>query len=137
MNNVILHGRISWGPEAQIFGEKKKVTFSVAVQRPGKNAQADFINCQCWDKTADFIELYFSKGKEILLKGEIRADSYTNKEGKKATNTYVYVDKAYFCGPKDADAQKPEQKPAPAPKADDDGFLQVELDSLDDELPFI
>ena len=26
---------------------------------------------------------------------------------------------------------------APAPKADDDGFLQVELDSLDGELPFI
>lgn len=136
MNKVILHGRLARDPEAQIYGEKKKVTFSVAVQRRGKNA-ADFFNCQCWDKTAGFIELYFTKGKEILLEGQLRTDSYTNKEGKKVTITYVYVDNAEFCGPKDADAPKPEQKPAPAPKADDDGFLQVDLDSLDGELPFI
>ena len=137
MNKVILRGRLARDPEAQIFGEKKKVTFSVAVQRRGKNA-ADFFNCQCWDRSADFIELYFTKGKEILLEGQLRTDSYTNKEGKKVTITYVYVDNAEFCGPKAADTPKPEPKPAPAPKADDSEFLDVQMNLDDlDEMPFI
>lgn len=148
MNKVILHGRLAWDPEARLFGEHKKVTFSIAVQRIGKNAPADFFNCQCWGKTADLIELYFSKGREILIEGQLRTDMYTNKEGKKATATYVYVEHVDFCGSKDdaASTQQdaPKSEPAAASKQQDNpymdetpGFKQLDLDSLDGELPFI
>ncbi len=142
MNKVILHGRMTRDPEAQIYGEKKKVSFAVAVQRRGKNAPADFINCQSWDKTADLVELYFPKGKEIVLEGQIRVDKYTNKEGKQTTYTYVLVDYVEFAGAKEEAEPKPEPKPAPKP--DDNpymdetpGFKQLDLDALDGELPFI
>lgn len=146
MNKVMLHGRISYGPEAQIYGENKKVTFSVAVQRRGKNAPADFFNCQCWDKTADFVELYFKKGKEIVLEGELRNDTYTNKDGKKVTTTYIYIERyPDFCGPKEDAAPKQQEAPAPKPAPKEDNpymdetpdFKQLDLDSLDGELPFI
>ena len=40
-----------------------------SIDHSTKN-ETDFINCQAWKGTADFICDYFAKGQEILLDGE-------------------------------------------------------------------
>ena len=70
MNKIILLGRLTKDPEVRYTqGDNATATarFSIAVNRKFKNAEgnydADFINCVCFGKTAEFVEKYFHKGE--------------------------------------------------------------------------
>ena len=64
--------------------------------------QADFIRCQAWRQTAEFVSKYFSKGKMIALEGSLRTGSYTDRNHSDVTHytTDVFVDAVEFCGGK-------------------------------------
>ena len=138
MNKVMLIGRLTREPEIKATSTGKTVaSFTLAVNRRKKEDPADFIQCKAFDKTAEVVQKYCQKGKQVCVLGRIQTGSYENKEGRKVYTTDIMVDELELLGSKsDAPAQEA-PKAAPAPKADDDGFLQVELDSLDGELPFI
>lgn len=138
MNKVMLIGRLTREPEIKATSTGKMVAaFTLAVNRRKKEDPADFIQCKAFDKTAEVVQKYCQKGKQVCVLGRIQTGSYENKEGRKVYTTDIMVDELELLGSKsDAPAQEA-PKAAPAPKADDDGFLQVELDSLDGELPFI
>ena len=138
MNKVMLIGRLTKDPEIKATSTGKTVaSFTLAVNRRKKEDPADFIQCKAFDKTAEVVQKYCGKGKQVCVLGRIQTGSYENKEGRKVYTTDIMVDELELLGSKsDAPAQEA-PKAAPAPKADDDGFLQVELDSLDGELPFI
>ena len=138
MNKVMLIGRLTKDPEIKATSTGKTVaSFTLAVNRRKKEDPADFIQCKAFDKTAEVVQKYCGKGKQVCVLSRIQTGSYENKEGRKVYTTDIMVDELELLGSKsDAPAQEA-PKAAPAPKADDDGFLQVELDSLDGELPFI
>lgn len=101
MNKVTLVGRLTRDVESRTTESGKAMArFSVAVNRRFKNAEgnydADFINCICYDKTAEFIGKYFSKGSAIGIVGRIQTGSYTNKDGAKVYTTDVVVEDAEF-----------------------------------------
>ena len=88
MNNVILMGRFVDDPETSSYknaDEDKglRATFTLAVQREGKDAGADFIRCVAFGKRADFIAQYFEKGQKALVTGRWQTGSYENKDGDK------------------------------------------------------
>lgn len=96
MNNVQLMGRITYDLEPKYISSGLCVLrFTVAVNRPKKKdeakAQADFITCIAFGKTAETIGNYFKKGERILVEGRIQTGSYENKEGKKVNTTDVLV----------------------------------------------
>lgn len=101
MNNVSLIGRLTADPEIKYTQNQKAFTrFTVAVDRPvksGEEKQADFINIVAWDKTADFICKYFTKGQRIALTGTIRTGSYTDKGGDKRYTFEVWANNVEFC----------------------------------------
>ena len=100
MNKVILKGRLTSTPELKQTPNGVAVTkFTVAVNRRFDHEKADFINCEAWRNTAEFIAKYFSKGKEIAIIGEIHIDK-SEKDGKTNYFTNVVVDEAEFCGNK-------------------------------------
>lgn len=100
MNKVILKGRLTSTPELKQTPNGVAVTkFTVAVNRRFDHEKADFINCEAWRNTAEFIAKYFSKGKEIAIIGEIHIDK-SEKDGKTNYFTNVVVDEAEFCGSK-------------------------------------
>lgn len=98
MNKTILLGRLTRDPEKKYANNKSIVNFTLAVRRRfqqnGQN-EADFINCEAWSYTADFICSNFSKGDKIAVCGELRVSSY-EKDGKTIHATKVVVDEAYF-----------------------------------------
>lgn len=108
MNSVILVGRLTADPELrQTQSGVSACNFTVAVDRKfaDKNTgerQADFIRCQAWRQTADFIGKYFSKGKMIGITGSLRTGSYTDRNHSDVTHytTDVYVDNVEFVGGK-------------------------------------
>lgn len=108
MNKVILVGRLTADPELrQTQSGVASCRFSVAVNRKfaDKNTgerQADFITCVAWRQTAEFVSRYFSKGKMIVLEGELRNNNYQDRNYPDVThyNTEVLVDNVEFAGGK-------------------------------------
>lgn len=108
MNKVILVGRLTADPELrQTQSGIASCKFTVAVNRQfaDKNTgerQADFISCQAWRQTAEFISKYFSKGKMIALTGNLRTGKYQDKNHSDVTHytTDVFVEGVEFCGDK-------------------------------------
>lgn len=106
MNTVQLVGRLTADPEVRYStGENSTaiLRFTVAVNRTFKNKDgnydADFISCQAFGKTAEFINQYFKKGQMIGVVGNIRKGSY-EKDGQKVYTTDVYVNNVEFVGSK-------------------------------------
>lgn len=100
MNKVILKGRLTSTPELKQTQNGVAVTkFTVAVNRRFDREKTDFINCEAWRSTAEFISKFFCKGKEIAVIGELHIDK-TEKDGKTNYFTNVVVDEAEFCGNK-------------------------------------
>ena len=125
MNKVVLVGRLTADPELrQTQSGVATCRFTVAVNRKfaDKNTgerQADFITCQAWRQTAEFVSKYFSKGKMIALEGSLRTGSYTDKNHSDVTHytTDVLVDNVEFCGGKnDGSGSGNTQSAAPAPQ---------------------
>ena len=108
MNKVILCGRLTADPELrQTQSGISSCKFTVAVDRKfaDKNTgkrEADFISCQAWKNTAEFVSRYFSKGKMIVVEGSLRTGSYTDKNHSDVTHytTDVLVDNVEFAGDK-------------------------------------
>lgn len=100
MNKVILCGRLTKDPETrQTQGDNPMSVsrYALAIDRKGKDKEADFINCVCFGKTAEFAEKYLKKGMKILIAGRIQTGSYTDKEsGKKIYTTDVVVEEHEF-----------------------------------------
>lgn len=107
MNKVMLVGRLTRDPEMRNANGKAVARFSVAVNRPFKNANGDydvdFPNCTAWDKTAEFIGNYFKKGMMIGICGRLQTGSYTNKDGATVYTTDVVVENAEFVERKSAE----------------------------------
>ena len=125
MNKVILKGRLTATQELQKTATDIYVTdFSVAVNRRFNKEQTDFINCQAWRQTAEFITKYFTKGQEILVIGELHIDKW-DKDGETRYTTRIVVDEVDFCGSKEGNKQQSNVKPK------EDDFMETQ-----DDLPF-
>ena len=89
MNKIFLKGRLTNSPELKQTPNDVKVTkFTIAVNRKFDKEKTDFINCEAWRNTAEFISKYFTKGKEIAIIGELHIDK-SEKDGK-ATYGYSF-----------------------------------------------
>ena len=96
---MTLVGRLVKNPEITHAGAHSKCDFTVAVSRPFKKGEADFINCVAWNKTAETVVNWFQKGSWISVIGSIRTDSY-EKDGRKNFSTKVNVERIGFVGDK-------------------------------------
>ncbi len=102
LNKVILMGRLVVDPELRTAGSSNLCKFRIAVERAfvGQDGQrqTDFIGCQAWGRSADFISKYFRKGQMIAVEGSLRQDNYTTPDGQERRSYVVNVDNASFCG---------------------------------------
>lgn len=100
MNKVVLIGRLTKDPELRYAaGSGTAVTrFTIAVNRQFKKDEADFINCVAWNKTAETIAQYFTKGRPIAIVGHMQTGSYDAQDGTKRYTTNVAVESFEFIG---------------------------------------
>lgn len=102
MNKVILIGRLSRDPELRHTPNGAAVCqINVAISRPvapGTEPQTDFINVTVWNKSAENVAKYLSKGRQVAVEGRIQTRSYDNNEGKKVYVTEVIANNVEFLG---------------------------------------
>ena len=102
MNKAILIGRLTRDPELRYTSSNRAVCqFSIAIDRPFTNQstgqrEADFINIVAWDKTAENIGKFMTKGRLIAVEGRIQTRNYDNNEGKKVYVTEVIASNVQF-----------------------------------------
>ena len=136
MNKVELIGRLTRDADVRYTqnqnGENMAIArYTLAVDRRGKDAGADFISCVAFGKNAEFAEKYLHQGMKIAVSGRIQTGNYTNKDGQKVYTTDVVVEDIEFAESKAKDSQE-----APKP-AKDSGTEWVKVpEGLENDLPF-
>lgn len=126
MNIVILMGRLTRDPEIRYSsGENRSAIarYSLAVDRRYKREgqpTADFFNCVCFGRGAEFAEKYLKQGTKISVQGRLQNDNYQGQDGKIVYRNEIIVENQEFAESKQ---EKPEE-----PK-----FMDV---PQDEELPF-
>jgi single-strand DNA-binding protein len=102
-NKVQLIGRAGNDPEIKSFDNGKKIAnINLATndhytnQKGEKVEETQWHRVVAWGKTADLIEKYVTKGKEIAIEGKLSTRSYDDKNGDKKYVTEVVVNEVLF-----------------------------------------
>jgi single-strand DNA-binding protein len=105
MQKLFILGNITKDPERRVTPSGKPVTnFTVAVN-DRKDDTATFFRCAAWDKAADTIAEYASKGTKIAIWGFVSTRAYIDKAtGQPRASLEVNVHQFEFCGGKRGDA---------------------------------
>jgi single-strand DNA-binding protein len=129
LNRIVLIGRLTKDPELRYTPNGVAVaTFTLAVDRNWKNPQGeretDFINIVVWQKQAENVANYLSKGKLAAVDGRLQIRSFEGQDGQKRWVTEVVADTVRFLSPKDAGGSRPMD------------LIGAEIEHSDDDLPF-
>jgi single-strand DNA-binding protein len=88
MNSVILIGNLASDVELREFGEdKRRATFRLAVDRNGKDADADFFQIVVWDRQAQLCADYLVKGRKIAVEGRLRRRTWEDEGQKRSVRS--------------------------------------------------
>ena len=96
-NRVQLIGHVGQEPEVKTVNNKKVATLTIATndfyfnEKGDKVEQTEWHRITAWGKTAEIIEKYVTKGKEIAVEGKLTHRSYDDKDGNKRYVTEILV----------------------------------------------
>ncbi|QED37211.1 single-stranded DNA-binding protein [Antarcticibacterium arcticum] len=106
-NHVQLIGNVGQEPSITNLENGKKVArFSLATNEYYKNDKGEKVqntewhSIVAWGKTAEIIEKYAGKGKEIGVSGKLKSRSYEDNEGVKRYVTEVEANEILLLGVK-------------------------------------
>ncbi|MCL2604950.1 MAG: single-stranded DNA-binding protein [Defluviitaleaceae bacterium] len=154
MNKVILMGRLTKDPEIRYSQAAEPVCvakYTLAVNRRFKKEgepDADFINCVCFRKVAEFAERYLKRGMQICVCGSLQVRSFDDANGQRKWFTDVVVEEAQFAESKAAYETRMSKEgggfgggdynaPPSAPSNyEPEGFSAITQSIDDDDLPF-
>jgi single-strand DNA-binding protein len=128
MNKVIIIGRLTKDVELlETQGGTPLARLSVAVNRSLKNSdgerEADFFNVTVWGNQAENCRKYLEKGRQVAIQGDLRNDTYTDKNGDKRTSTTINAQEVEFIGSAATSGEKVKKEPIKLQQIEDDGDL--------------
>lgn len=126
MQKIIIIGNITKDLVIQKTATGKNILkFSVATNEKIKdNKITEYWNCEAWEKTADTIAKYFTKGSRIALELEKRTSKY-EKDGKELNYTSFIVRGFEFCG---------KTQETPKEEMNEEEIKTILADDMDEEI---
>ncbi|RNC88320.1 MAG: single-stranded DNA-binding protein [Winogradskyella sp.] len=104
-NKVQLIGNLGNDPEiVNLESGKILAKFSIATNESYKNANGEKVtdtqwhNVVAWGKTAEIVEKYVGKGKEVAIEGKLSTRSWEDKDGIKRYTTEVICNELLMLG---------------------------------------
>jgi len=132
-NKIILVGRLTRDPEVRSTVSGSNVAnFSLAVDRQSKNNNdVDFINIVAFGRQADFASNYLSKGKLILVEGQLRINKWTDRNDVKRETAEVWANRMTFM-----ETKKSQEKQTAQQNNDDEmqGFDEDPFEDIESNL---
>lgn len=132
LNRTVLHGRLVRDPELRYTHSGVAVcSITVAWSDKYKDTETKcFLPVTVWRATAEMVARNFTKGREIIVEGQLQTRSWTDKDGNNRSTIELQADRIHFCGPKPAEGSNAAEDELPPERE------QFEDDSDDGELPF-
>lgn len=101
LNKGILMGRLTRDPELRHTQSGTAVcSFTLAIDRDHKDAngekQTDFIDCVAWNKQAEFVAQWFSKGMMAIVVGRIQSRKWQDQNGNNRTAIEINCEDVSF-----------------------------------------
>ena len=121
MNKVTIIGNLSSDPVTRETSSGSVTSFSVAVNRRGKDQKADFFRVSAWRQLGENCQKYLKKGRKVAVVGSVSASVYMVSSGEPRASLDISADEVEFL------SQKQE-----AQEDKSGGFVEVE----DEKLPF-
>ena len=104
-NKVQLIGNLGNDPEiVNLESGKTLAKFSIATNESYKNAKGEKItdtqwhNIVAWGKTAQIVEKYVAKGKEVAVTGKLTNRAWQDKDGVKRYTTEIVCSELLMLG---------------------------------------
>lgn len=154
-NKVILMGNLTRDPEMKYLPSGTAVAnFGIAVSERYTDRQSGeqrenvcFVDVEAWDRQAEIVNEYMSKGRPIFIEGSLKFDSWETPEGEKRNRLKVRLIRFQFIGgredgdeaggsytqatPQDSAPMQGEPNQSSAPAAG-----ESDSSSTDDDIPF-
>ena len=114
---AIIMGNLTADPDVKDVGENKVANFKVAVNRKWRNREGelqesvDFISVVAWNKIAENVEKYLTKGAPVFVEGRLEEDRWESKEGEKRSKIQIVARTVTFL-----------TRPPKTEETDDDSF---------------
>lgn len=85
INTITISGRLGRDPETRQTQSGKSIcSFSVAVDRRGKDAGADWFAVTAWERLGELCQEFLSKGRHVTVRGRMQSRQY-ERDGQKVT----------------------------------------------------
>jgi single-strand DNA-binding protein len=107
-NKVILMGNLTRDPQLKYLPSQTAVVeFGLAMNRKWKTPQGEerdevcFVDCSAFGKSAEIINQYCTKGKQLFVEGRLKYDQWEDKQGggKRSKMTVVVENFQLLGGP--------------------------------------
>ena len=139
-NHIGLQGRLTADPELRHTPSGVSITSFRLASDTGRKTKdgkkiTNFIDCVAWRAQAEFVSKYLSKGRLVLVEGEITSRNYDDKDGNHRKATEITVDSVHFCDSK-KDGQSSGGDFADAGGYPDSSGDFTEVDDDGGDLPF-
>ena len=104
-NSVQLIGHLGQDPEIVTLESGSKLAkFTIATSDSYKNAKGEKVedtqwhNIVAWGKTADVVENFLTKGKQVAIEAKLTHRAYETKEGEKRYFTEIKCNELLMLG---------------------------------------
>lgn len=143
-NKVILAGNLTRDPQLKYLPNQTPVVeFGMAVNRKysvngEQREDVTFVDCAAFGKPAEVIHQYCSKGKQLLVEGRLKFDTWEDKQGGgKRSKLSVVVEQFQFLGGKGDGEGGGASSPQRPPRQQQDEPAPFGADTFDsDSVPF-
>ena len=139
INHVTLVGRLTRDAELKYTNSGQAVSnIGIAInQRRRRDDQwvdeAHFFDCVVWGKTAEALNPYLVKGKQVGIEGQLRQNRW-EQEGRTRSRVEIFVNNLQLLGGRNDGVAPRDEAPA-ARAAPSRGGLPA-ADDFDDDIPF-
>lgn len=102
LNQIVLMGRLVRDPELRYTQNQTPITrFRIAVDRDfsardGGEKQTDFFDVVTFNKSAEFVSKFFTKGSLTIVTGRLQLNEWTDRDNNKRLTAEVVADRVMF-----------------------------------------
>lgn len=98
LNTVILMGRLTRDPALRkTLNGISVCNFSIAAERPKKEGKkTDFFDIVAWNRKADFVQQYFTKGMSCIVQGHLITEEWQDENHKKHISVKIIAHTVQF-----------------------------------------
>lgn len=136
-NRVVLVGNLTRDPEyKQLTSGQAVCRLGLAVNRQYKNRQSGefvqevcFIDIDVWGAQAESCRQYLQKGRQVLIEGRLKLDTWEDQNGQSRSKHSVVADRVVFLSAGASD-EVSDLATAQAPQSDLEKELMDQLDQI-------